>query len=559
MEPLASTPADMKDSPLADHEETVAPAASTEANSSPRAKEEAGAVAVAEAQAAPEAEAQAPRAAEAQVAEETEAQALAAEAQALVAEAEPHAVAAAAEVQALADSKAEAQAAAEAKTHAATEVEAQAAAGAEAQMAAEAEAQANSKTEAQVAAEAQAHAASEAEAQANSKTEAQAAAEAEAQANAEAEAQAASEAEARANAEAEAQAAAEAEARATAEAKAQAAAAAAEQAATAMAAAEIADTGEVPLDVGDPPSMPVPTPSGVAAAAESPPSTSVPTPTSTAAPPPADPDDRVAHDIVLRPPAPPTASGDSRLSTPSTLASHVEILESASGIDQLQALLAHESVRAVSGAHADSVARCLQYVSGLAKPEEVVLAGWPVLSINEWGQQQVRTLVLTSHALYRVAFHPKKGAIDHYSRTSLGACRRIERGRYAFKLHLTEPDGRENPFGYFWSAYVKKGKDGASYARFYYPIHPEAIPIELAMAVIIRAIATANRILCEKVRCERWTRSLSLSRARARACIRRAWLCARALLPRAAWTYAHVARNSPYCFADWFVRLHREA
>ena len=66
---------------------------------------------------------------------------------------------------------------------------------------------------------------------------------------------------------------------------------------------------------------------------------------------------------------------------------------------------------------------------------EVVLGGWPILSINEWGSQQVRTLVLTSQALYRIAFEGKRGAIDHYSRTSLGSCRRIERGRVRIHDH----------------------------------------------------------------------------------------------------------------------------
>jgi hypothetical protein len=92
---------------------------------------------------------------------------------------------------------------------------------------------------------------------------------------------------------------------------------------------------------------------------------------------------------------------------------------------------------------------------------------------------QVRTLVLTSHALYRVAFAVAKGTIDHYSRTSLGSLMRIERGRYAFKLLLTEPDGRENPFAYFWTAYVKKGQGDQRFERVYYPIHLEVLPPRL--------------------------------------------------------------------------------
>ena len=102
-------------------------------------------------------------------------------------------------------------------------------------------------------------------------------------------------------------------------------------------------------------------------------------------------------------------------------------------------------------------------------------------------------------ALYRVAFSSTKGAIDHYSRTSLGSCRKIERGRFAFKLQLTEPDGRENPFTYFWSAYVKKGAKDNRYERVYYPIHDEAVQIELVIACMVSALAVANRLLVEAV------------------------------------------------------------
>ena len=42
-----------------------------------------------------------------------------------------------------------------------------------------------------------------------------------------------------------------------------------------------------------------------------------------------------------------------------------------------------------------------------------------------------------------------------------------------------EPDGRENPFTYFWSAYVKKSKDDR-YERVYYPIHSEEVRTTLS-------------------------------------------------------------------------------
>ena len=118
-------------------------------------------------------------------------------------------------------------------------------------------------------------------------------------------------------------------------------------------------------------------------------------------------------------------------------------------LDELETLLQSECVRAVSGAHWEpSRAACSTYEGSRGRRSVSSAAG---LCCSTSGQQQVRTLVLTSHALYRIAFAIDRGAIDHYSRTSLGACRAIERGRYAFKLLLTEPDG-ENRFTYFWSA-----------------------------------------------------------------------------------------------------------
>ena len=201
------------------------------------------------------------------------------------------------------------------------------------------------------------------------------------------------------------------------------------------------------------------------------------------------------EDIVLG-----SSGAEPRAVGATSLAATIEIIEHAGTIADLQALLQQECVRAIAvGIHADAVARCVQYVTGLARSEERVLCGWPVLSINEWGSQQTRTMVLSSHALYRVAFSHAKGAIDHYSRTSLGSIEAIERGRFAFKLMLTEPDGRENPLAYFWTAYVKKGAKDNRYERVYYPIHSDAIPVELALAVIISSISVANKLLVEAV------------------------------------------------------------
>ena len=100
-----------------------------------------------------------------------------------------------------------------------------------------------------------------------------------------------------------------------------------------------------------------------------------------------------AEDVVLSRRAPPAAP--SGLS----LVALVDVIGTATSIDDLKELLGNSCVRDSAGRHAAAVRRCLQYCEGLAKPEERVLAGWPVLSINEWGTQQLRTLVLSSHAL----------------------------------------------------------------------------------------------------------------------------------------------------------------
>jgi len=109
-------------------------------------------------------------------------------------------------------------------------------------------------------------------------------------------------------------------------------------------------------------------------------------------------------------------------------------------------------------------------------------------------------LVLTSQSLYRVAFVAQTGSVDHYSRTSLGAIKRIERGKQAFRLCTTEPDGRENPLTYFWTEYVQKGTPRDNrYERVYYPTAPQSLPLEMMISLMLSSIQAANRLLCQKV------------------------------------------------------------
>jgi len=112
---------------------------------------------------------------------------------------------------------------------------------------------------------------------------------------------------------------------------------------------------------------------------------------------------------------------------------------------------------------------------------------------------QDRLLVITSQAMYRVAFKPSKGCVSHYSRTSLGNIKRVERGRLAFKVISAEADGRENPFAYMWSEYVSNAPRSERYERLYYPLVNPDVPFELGQAVLLATLQAANRLLCAQV------------------------------------------------------------
>jgi len=178
----------------------------------------------------------------------------------------------------------------------------------------------------------------------------------------------------------------------------------------------------------------------------------------------------------------------------------IDDIERASNVGELQALLQHEFVRSATDTEqTEAVRRTLQYVSGLKKKGEQLFGGWAVVSVNEWGIQQDRVLVVSSHSLYRVAFHSSRGSVSHYARTSLANIRRVERGVAAFKVISSEPDGRENPFAYIWSEYVSKGPRDKRYERVYYLVTAPSAPFELVQAVLLTTLKAASRILCAQV------------------------------------------------------------
>ena len=70
------------------------------------------------------------------------------------------------------------------------------------------------------------------------------------------------------------------------------------------------------------------------------------------------------------------------------------------------------------------------------------LAGFFVMSINEWKVSQPRVVILTRSAYYRVTYNPKNGKIDHYHKTTLDKLRVLEKTATGLKVYLTEQDGK---------------------------------------------------------------------------------------------------------------------
>jgi hypothetical protein len=183
----------------------------------------------------------------------------------------------------------------------------------------------------------------------------------------------------------------------------------------------------------------------------------------------------------------------------------VQAMEEARDFDDLAtAVLAAEPLlqlqRVEYGADA-----CKAHVERLLQEGERLLLLWPVVSVNEWGTQQRRVLALSSKALYRLHYRLDQRKVDHHSSVSLGDMRCIERGRLGYKVHLTVPDGRENPLSWAFSAAVPSsqlhqvGKGDARYEKVYYPCVADDASLRPAMAITIGAMAHANRIIVEQV------------------------------------------------------------
>eukprot|EP00298_Acanthocystis_sp_HF-20_P009519 c18357_g1_i1.p1 GENE.c18357_g1_i1~~c18357_g1_i1.p1 ORF type:complete len:211 (+),score=61.34 c18357_g1_i1:44-634(+) len=60
--------------------------------------------------------------------------------------------------------------------------------------------------------------------------------------------------------------------------------------------------------------------------------------------------------------------------------------------------------------------------------DEKFIAGWILISINKWDQEQERILLLTSKAIYRVKYLFDTHQVDHFKRSSLTEITILQKG-----------------------------------------------------------------------------------------------------------------------------------
>ena len=224
-----------------------------------------------------------------------------------------------------------------------------------------------------------------------------------------------------------------------------------------------------------------------------------PPPAPTAAPPASPPK---APPADPAPPPPPDAVVDL---TPPSSARISQVLGSDPLVDKIGAArsfeelaLALEPCQAWEYApeHAAGVARAKTYVAGSDKD---VLAGFFVMSLNEWKLQQPRALVLSKTAYYRVTYSHKTGRIDHYHKTPFSKFRVVEKKDSGLKIFLTEQDGKSGAaalgktvLGWMGKA---KPKDEFEHARDYTPCVPVSGPASLT-ASLSAPWSTTSRPRC---------------------------------------------------------------
>lgn len=78
-------------------------------------------------------------------------------------------------------------------------------------------------------------------------------------------------------------------------------------------------------------------------------------------------------------------------------------------------------------------------------PDRDVIAGFYVMSINEWRVSQPRVLVLTRNAYFRIKYDPQAGKVEHYHKTPLPELRALEKTLTGLKVYLKTQDGHSGP------------------------------------------------------------------------------------------------------------------
>eukprot|EP00936_MAST-01D_sp_MAST-1D-sp1_P000412 g412.t1 len=130
-------------------------------------------------------------------------------------------------------------------------------------------------------------------------------------------------------------------------------------------------------------------------------------------------------------------------------------------------------------AQKEALRRCTQYVEGMCRLEESVIKAWHVYSINEWGKQQARVLVLCTRSYFRMQFDVNTGRIAQpITRMSMSDLTFIDSedsaAGPALIVHSRIVDGRSGPFS-------KAGRGGGN-ARTYAPVVPKEGPQAEAVA-----------------------------------------------------------------------------
>ena len=173
-------------------------------------------------------------------------------------------------------------------------------------------------------------------------------------------------------------------------------------------------------------------------------------------------------------------------------AAHLKAIATAESVEEL--------AKALEAAHnwdylpeqKAAIQRCKTYI-----PDDNVLAGFFVQSINEWKISQPRVLVLSTTAYYRVFYNPKNSKIDHYHKTPLSQLRVLEKTSKGLKVFLTHQDGYGGPKKWMGTIAVgiglkKEKRNEFQFARQYLPV---CRPVDAAIAALAAAFAKAAELL----------------------------------------------------------------